>query len=60
MTVTEPMVASVLGVVVLGEALRPGEAGWLTLIVAVAVMIVATVALARSEAATASRPVAQH
>lgn len=52
MTVTEPVVASVLGVVVLGETLRPGDAGWLTLIVAVAVMVVATVALARGEAAT--------
>jgi drug/metabolite transporter (DMT)-like permease len=52
MTVTEPIVGSVLGVVVLGEALRPGEAGWLTLIVAVAVMVVATAALARGEAAT--------
>ncbi len=54
MTVTEPVVGSVLGVVVLGEALRPGDAGWATLIVAVAVMIVATAALARGEAATAA------
>jgi drug/metabolite transporter (DMT)-like permease len=52
MTVTEPIVGSVLGVVVLGEALRPGEAGWLTLAVAVAVMVFATAALARGEAAT--------
>jgi drug/metabolite transporter (DMT)-like permease len=54
MTVAEPMVGSVLGVVVLGEALRPGDAGWFTLIVAVVVMVVATAALARGEAATAS------
>ena len=54
MTVTEPVVGSVLGVVVLGEALRPGDAGWATLIVAVAVMVVATAALARGEAATAA------
>jgi drug/metabolite transporter (DMT)-like permease len=54
MTVTEPLVGSVLGVVVLGEALRPGGAGWFILIVAVAVMVVATAALARGEAATAS------
>ncbi|MBP1820871.1 DMT family transporter [Mycobacterium sp. OAE908] len=54
MTVTEPVVGSVLGVVVLGETLRPGDAGWLTLSVAVAVMVVATVALARGEAAGAS------
>jgi drug/metabolite transporter (DMT)-like permease len=54
MTVAEPFVGSVLGVVVLGEALRPGDAGWFTLIVAVAAMVVATAALARGEAATAS------
>ena len=51
MTVVEPMVGSVLGIVVLGETLRPGDAGWLTLIVAVAVMVLATAALARGEAA---------
>lgn len=50
MTVTEPMVAGVLGVVVLGETLRPGDAGWFILIVAVAVMVSATAALARGEA----------
>lgn len=54
MTVVEPVVGSVLGVVVLGEALRPGDAGWVTLIVAVAAMVVATAALARGEAAGAS------
>jgi drug/metabolite transporter (DMT)-like permease len=54
MTVAEPVVGSVLGVVVLGEALRPGDAGWLTLIVAVIAMVVATAALARGEAAAAS------
>jgi drug/metabolite transporter (DMT)-like permease len=53
MTVTEPLVGSVLGIVVLGEMLRPGEAGWLTLIVGVAVMVVATAALARGEAVMA-------
>lgn len=51
MTVVEPVVGSVLGVVVLGETLRPGEAGWVTLTIAVVVMIVATAALARGEAA---------
>jgi drug/metabolite transporter (DMT)-like permease len=56
MTVTEPVVGSVLGIVVLGETLRPGEAGWFTLLVAVAVMVVATAALARGEAATAKQP----
>ena len=54
MTVTEPVVGSVLGIVVLGETLRPGDAGWLTLIVAVTVMVVATAALARGEAAGAT------
>jgi drug/metabolite transporter (DMT)-like permease len=54
MTVTEPVVGSVLGIVVLGETLRPGDAGWLTLFVAVAVMVVATAALARGEAAGAT------
>lgn len=48
-TVSEPMVGSILGVFVLGETLRPGEAGWFVLILAVAVMIAATVALARGE-----------
>lgn len=60
MTVAEPAVAAVLGVIVLGETLRPGEAGWLTLIAAVVVMVVSTVALARSEAATADVPAASH
>jgi threonine/homoserine efflux transporter RhtA len=54
MTVAEPVVASVLGVLVLGEALRPGDDGWVLLFVAVVVMIVATVALARSQAAADS------
>jgi len=55
MTVTEPVVGSALGIVVLGETMRPGDAGWLTLIVAVAVMVVATAALARGEAASATK-----
>ncbi len=54
MTVAEPVVGSVLGIVVLGEALRPGEAGWFTLVVAVTAMVVATAALARGEAAAVS------
>lgn len=57
MTVAEPVVGSVLGIVVLGEALRPGDAGWFTLVAAVAAMVIATAALARGEAAAAS---AQH
>jgi drug/metabolite transporter (DMT)-like permease len=51
MTVTEPMVASALGVVVLGETLRPDEAGWIVLVVAIVTMVVAAAALARGEAA---------
>lgn len=51
MTVAEPVVASVLGIAVLGETMRPGEAGWVTLISAAAAIVAATAALARSEAA---------
>lgn len=51
MTVTEPVVACALGVVVLGETLRPGEAGWFILVVSVVAMVAATAALARGEAA---------
>lgn len=58
MTVAEPVVGSALGILVLGEALRPGEDGWVVLIAAVAVMVVATAALARSEADTGSPAVA--
>ena len=54
MTIAEPVVGSVLGVVVLGEAMHPGDAGWFTLVVAVTAMVIATAALARGEAATAS------
>ncbi|MGV0792558.1 DMT family transporter [Mycolicibacterium sp. XJ1819] len=60
MTIAEPMVASVLGIVVLGESLRPGDAGWLSLVIAVAVMVLATAALARSEAVSAGERVAPH
>ncbi|MGV9801710.1 DMT family transporter [Mycobacterium sp. NPDC003449] len=58
MTVTEPAVASMLGLVVLGETVRPGDTGWLALLVAVAVLVVATVALARGEAAGEQRSMA--
>jgi drug/metabolite transporter (DMT)-like permease len=61
MTVAEPVVGSVLGVVVLGETLHPGDAGWFTLVITVIVMVTATAALARGEAATAAtgQPAAQ-
>jgi drug/metabolite transporter (DMT)-like permease len=51
MTVTEPIVGSVLGMVVLGETLRPGEIGLFVLIAAVGAMVVSTAMLARGEAA---------
>ncbi len=54
MTVAEPVVASALGMLVLGEALRPGREGWALLIAAAVAMVIATVALARSEAQTGS------
>lgn len=54
MTVTEPVVASVLGIVVLGETLHPGELGLFVLIAAVAIMVVSTAMLARGEAAASS------
>ncbi|GAS95371.1 putative uncharacterized protein [Mycolicibacterium canariasense] len=56
MTDAEPVVGSILGIVVLGETLRPGDAGWITLIAAVLVMVVATGALARGEAGWAQEP----
>jgi hypothetical protein len=49
-TISEPMVGSTLGVVLLGEQLRPGEGGWVVLGIAATAMVFATVALARSEA----------
>jgi drug/metabolite transporter (DMT)-like permease len=50
-TVTEPIVGSVLGVTVLGETLSTNTVGLVALGVSVAVMIAATVALAHSQAA---------
>ncbi|MBV9641528.1 MAG: DMT family transporter [Mycobacteriaceae bacterium] len=51
-TVAEPVVASVLGVIVLGETLDAGDPEVFALIAAVVVVIVATWALARGRAAT--------
>jgi drug/metabolite transporter (DMT)-like permease len=51
-TVTKPMVASVLGVLVLGETLNTDGPKVFTLIAAAVLVIVATIALARGEAAT--------
>ena len=50
MTVAEPVVGSVLGIVVLGETLKTNDAGWFTLGLAIVAMVVATIALARGEA----------
>ena len=47
--VSEPLVGSVLGIAVLGEMLRPGRSGWVSLGVAIAAMVISIVALARSE-----------
>jgi hypothetical protein len=54
MTVTEHIVGSALGMLVLGETLRPGDGGMAVLIVAVVAMVAATAALARSEAGSAA------
>ncbi|HWS94744.1 MAG TPA: DMT family transporter, partial [Mycobacterium sp.] len=51
-TVTEPVVASVLGVTVLGETLGADGPQLIALAAAVAVVVVATAALARGEAAS--------
>jgi len=52
MTVAEPVVASLLGVTVLGESFGADGTGVLVLVASVAVVLVATAALARGEAAT--------
>jgi drug/metabolite transporter (DMT)-like permease len=51
LTVAEPLVGSVLGVVVLGETLQTNDVGRFALVLAAVVMVVATAALARSAAA---------
>jgi drug/metabolite transporter (DMT)-like permease len=59
MTVAEPVVGSILGIFVLGETLRPGDAGWFLLIVAFAAMVFATAALARGEVTSKDAPAAE-
>jgi hypothetical protein len=49
-TVGEPMIAAVLGVLVLGEFIKADGLEWAVLAVVVTVMVVATVALARGAA----------
>ncbi len=51
-TVSEPIVGSVLGIAVLGETLDTDAVGWVAVSVSVAVMVAATVALAHSQART--------
>ncbi len=51
MAIAEPLVASVLGVVVLGETLRPDDAGWVLLVIAIAAVVASVLGLARTEAA---------
>jgi hypothetical protein len=59
MTVAEPVVGSTLGIFVLGETLRPGDAGGFLLIVAFAAMVFATAALARGEVMSGDAPAAE-
>ena len=54
LTVTEPVVAALLGILVLGESVHPGKDGWWALALAVAVMVTATAALARGAATSAA------
>lgn len=54
MTVVEPVVASMLGILVLGETVRPGDKGWAALIGAIVATVVATAALARSQVTSGS------
>lgn len=56
MTVLEPMVAATLGMVVLGEVMRPGRQGVVILVLAVGVLILAVAALSRDQAATEDAP----
>jgi drug/metabolite transporter (DMT)-like permease len=60
-TISEPIVGSVLGVTVLGETLNTNSIGLVALGISVGVMIAATVALAHSQAASAiaDRPTAK-
>jgi len=53
-TVAKPVVASLLGVLVLGETMRADGPEVFALIAAAVVVIVSTIALARGEAASIS------
>ncbi|MCV7384250.1 DMT family transporter [Mycolicibacter longobardus] len=56
MTVLEPMVAATLGVVLLGEVLRPGREGEFILVLAVALLIAAVAALSLDQATAEDDP----
>ncbi|KAA8962917.1 DMT family transporter [Mycobacterium sp.] len=56
MIVAKPVVGSLLGVLVLGETVRAGDETDFALLAAAVVMVVATAALARGEAAAAQGP----
>ena len=56
MTVAEPVVGSVLGIVLLGETLKTDDAGWFALGLAIVAMVVATIALARGQALASDSP----
>jgi drug/metabolite transporter (DMT)-like permease len=56
LTVAEPVVGSVLGIMVLGETLQTSDVGRFALALAVVVMVVATVALARGAAVATEKP----
>ncbi|MEB3030901.1 DMT family transporter [[Mycobacterium] nativiensis] len=57
MTVLEPMVAAGLGMVLLGEVLRPSHGAELILALAVAVLVCSVAVLSRDEAVTEADPV---
>ncbi len=56
MTVAEPVVGSVLGIMLLGETLKTDDAGWFALGLAIVAMVVATIALARGQALASDSP----
>ena len=58
LTVAEPAVGSVLGIVVLGESLQTHDVGMFALALAVIVMAMSTAALARDAAVPAEEPAA--
>lgn len=58
MTVLEPAVAAALGVVLLGEMVRPGRTGGFLLALSLVVLVVAVVVLSRDEAVVEDDPAA--